>query len=203
MTMVRLMILAGLALLPAAGWAAMPGRADPDWPCQQIKVPDLSLGAVWNGAPLSLRSWSQDTEVAALAQRLAQRRIPIEQAQSEIAAFAQRAGAGRAQRLPLLMDGLFDTLDQERASVLAGLDRYGRRQRTFADEIRADNAALRGLQSQPGTDPAKLAQAVDQLTLELRVFEDRRASLRFACNVPTTIEQRLYSLAQAIQQAMR
>ena len=192
------------AMPPRAAGAAYPGPADPDWPCQQIKVPDLSVGTMWNGPALddALRAWPQDAEAAALARRLSQRRIPVEQAQTEIAAFARHAGAARQQRLTMLMAGLFDTMGQERASVMAGLDRYGRRQRTFADEIRADNAALHAQQASGNADPAKLAQAVDQLTLELRVFEDRRQSLSYACNVPTTIEQRLFTLAQAIQQAM-
>ena len=196
-------IFLGVALAPVVACAQMPGRADPDWPCQQIKVPELSAGTMWNGPALDpvMHGWSQDAEVAALVQRLSQRRIPLQQAQAEIAAFAQRAGAAKAERLTMLMAGLFDTLGQERASVMAGLDRFGRRQRIFADEIRADNAELHAQQA-AGGDAEKLAQEADKLTLELRVFEDRRQSLSFACNVPTTIEQRLFALAQSIQQAL-
>ncbi len=199
-----LMLTLMLAGVPRIAAAAMPAQADPDWPCQQIKVPELSVGTMWNGPTLDpvMRTWSQDSDVAALVRQIAPRRIPVEQAQAEITAFAQRAGPTRQQRLTMLMAGLFDTLGQERASVMAGLDRYGRRQRAFADEIRADNAALQARQSDKAADPSKLAQEVAQLNLELRVFEDRRQTLSYACNVPTTIEQRLFALAQTIQQAM-
>lgn len=195
----------GAALAASAAQAAYPGRLDPDWPCQQIKVAHLSPGAMWAGPALDpyARTWSQNAEVAALVPRLAERRVPIEQAQADITAFARRAGSAKQQQLTMLMAGLFDTLGQERDSVLDGLDRFGQRQRAFAAELRADNEALHTLQADSNAAPEKVQQAVDQLTMELRVFEDRRQSLRFACDVPTQIEQRLYALAQAIQQAIQ
>lgn len=197
-------VLAAVLLAPLAGRAAYPAR-DPDWPCQQIKVPQLSYGTMWTGPALDpyLKNWRQDQEVAGLVHDLSQRRIPIEQAQAEIADFAKRAGPQKQQRLIALMAGLFTTMDAERASVLDGLDRFGRSQRKFASEIRADNEQLQAMRSAPNADETKVNKAVDALTMELRVFETRRTTLRYACDVPTLIEQRLFALAQAIQKAMQ
>lgn len=196
-------VLSAVLLAPLAGRAAYPAR-DPDWPCQQIKVPQLSYGTMWTGPALDpyLESWRQDQQVAGLVHDLSQRRIPIEQAQAEIAAFAQRAGAQKQQRLVLLMAGLFATMNDERASVIEGLDRFGRSQRTFASEIRGDNEQLQAMRATPSADQTKIGKAVDALNMELRVFETRRTTLRYACDVPSLIEQRLFALAQAIQKAM-
>ncbi len=133
MTMRSAVLLAAVVLTPLTGRAAYPGARDPDWPCQQIKVPHLSYGTMWTGPALDplMQTWSKDSEVAGLVHDLAERRIPIEQAQAEIATFAQHAGPQKQQRLSMLMAGLFDTLDRERASVIDGLDRFGRSQRTF------------------------------------------------------------------------
>lgn len=69
--------------------AAPPGPPDPDWPCQQIKVPRLSLAAIWSGPPPEQPQ--TDPAVADLVRETAKRRLPIEQAQNEIHDFARRA----------------------------------------------------------------------------------------------------------------
>jgi hypothetical protein len=40
------------------------------------------------------------------------------------------------------------------------------------------------------------------LIWETRIFEDRRKVVRFVCEVPTTIDQRLFALGRVIQQEM-
>lgn len=195
--------IAVLALLlgTSAAVAAPPVR-DPDWPCQQIKVPALSLGAIWNGPDLTpyLATWPDDAAVADLARRLAQRRLPLDQADAAVRDFAQAAGAERQEKLLKLAAGLFTTLDAERAQVMSGLDRFGRRQKELADGIRADMAKLRVQQA--ATDTAAQAatdQLSDQLGWETRLFEQRRQAVTYACDVPNRIEQRLFALARTIQ----
>jgi hypothetical protein len=190
-----------------AGWA--PARAaypvrDPDWPCQAIKVPDLSLGAIWNGPAVDADSqaWSRDPRVAGLVERLVQRRFPIEQARADIKAAALAAGPARQTTLLLTLVGVFQTLGRERGEVLDGLDRYGKRQKQLAEQVRGEGEALRQMQAQPQSDPARMQQMVERITWDTRVFEDRRQMLSAACDVPTSIEQRLYAIAQAIQAAL-
>ena len=74
---------------------AAPGPRDPDWPCQQIKVPELSLAAVWNGPPRrSARTdWQQDAQVAALVAPAGAATHAARSGRStEITAFAQAGG---------------------------------------------------------------------------------------------------------------
>ena len=54
-------------------------KTDPDWPCQQIKTPTFSLASVWAGPKLDLnsQSWRNESDVADLAAKMAQRRVPI------------------------------------------------------------------------------------------------------------------------------
>jgi hypothetical protein len=197
-----------LAIVAAApGVRAAPPAADADWPCMVIKVPDLSLASVWSGPPIDayLATWSADPEAAALARRVSQRRVSAAQAEQEIRRFGDAAGAHRRDRMLALMAGVFTTLAEERKSVMAGLDRYGRRQKELAADVRADLDNLRATQAaaagQPGAPPAPQQPAALQQKVEweTRLFEQRRELLHAACGVPTLIEQRLFTLARIVQ----
>ena len=195
-----------LALCAAAAAQAAPsGQRDPDWPCQQIKVLHLSLEAVWSGPQLDRQrdDWRQDQQVVDLVQEIAQRRVPIEQAQEKIRAFAAQTANQKQPKLLDVLSGLFSVLDQERSAVIAGLDRFGARQKELAAELRDDNEKLRTMQADPKSDPTDIAQMTPRITWEAQVFQDRRQALRYACDVPGTIEQRLFVLARTIQEALQ
>jgi hypothetical protein len=178
-----------------------PGVGDPDWPCQQIKVPQMSLAAVWSGPAANPddTSWKDNATVTDLVDKLALRRVPIDQAQSQIHDFAKHAGDQKQRQLLQVLVGLFSALDHERDSVMAGLDRFGARQKQLAAEVRGDNEKLRALQTDSTSDPKAVQEMTQQVTWEVEVFQDRRQALSYACDVPVKIEQRLFTLARAIQ----
>ncbi len=188
-----------LVLLAAGRAEAAPADTalDPDWPCEQIKIDHMSLATLWGGPPLGefLAGWQHYPAAAALAQRLAQRRVPIDQAQAEITAFAKAAGEQRRSGLLALMGGLFSLLDQERFAVVAGLDRFGARQQSYAAQIRAEITALHDAEDARHPDQKKIEKLADQVYWDTRVFADRRSMISYACFVPDEIEHRLYELA--------
>ena len=175
----------------------------PDWPCTQAKVPEISLAAVWAGPPLddTEDKWKDDAKVGALVARLAARRTPLEEAQKAIteylAASADKATAGK-----LLFAGLFDALNAQRSSVMNGLERVTRKQREAAEKIRADTLALQALQGASTPDQTRIDELGNQLVWQTRIFEDRRQVVKFVCEVPTAIDQRLFALGRTIQQEM-
>jgi hypothetical protein len=175
----------------------------PDWPCTQAKVPEISLAAVWAGPPLNdiKGKWKDDAKVSALVPKLAARRTSIEDGQKAIAEFlgssADKATAGK-----LLFAGLFDTLNAQRSSVLNGLERITRKQRAAAEKIQADAAAMHALQGSASPDQTKIEELGNQLVWQTRIFEDRQRVVKFVCEVPTAIDQRLFALGRVIQQEM-
>lgn len=199
-------VVLGVALCAAAAAnAAVPGPRDPDWPCQQIKVPQLSLASVWSGPPVDPQQtdWQHDQAVADLVHEVAQRREPLAQAQGKIHAFAEQVDGHQQQKLLELVSGLFSLLDDERSTVIAGLDRFGARQKELAAQIREDNDTLRKLQADAAADGSQVNQMVQKVTWEAEVFQDRRQALSYACDVPGKIEQRLFALARTIQQELQ
>jgi hypothetical protein len=191
------------AALPAdRGLAADPRY--PDWPCAQAKVPEVSVAAVWNGPALddAGSKWKDNAKVSALVPRLAARRTPLDQAEKTIVEFLSESSAEKKDRGRLLFAGLFEKLNAERSAVMNGLERITRKQREAAERVRDDTQALHTLQDETGKDQAKIDELSNQLVWETRIFEDRRRVIKFVCEVPTAIDQRLFALARVIQQEM-
>ncbi len=195
-----------IVLLGGAG-SRDAGAADPrypDWPCVQAKVPEISIAAVWDGPSIddARNAWQNDPNIENLVARLAARRVPLEEAQKNIVDFIAVAGAAKTQKGVLLFAGLFDTLNRQRTDVMNGLERLQRREKELADRIRADVAAVRALQDQAQPDQAKMDDINSRIAWSTRIFDDRRKSVRYACEVPTIIERRLFALGRTIQQEL-
>ncbi len=193
-----------LATVTSAGFSMAADPRYPDWPCAQAKVPEISLAAVWAGPPLDdvKDKWKDDAKVNALVSKLSARKLPLDDAQKAITEYLTAAAADKVTQGKLLFAGLFDTLNAQRSSVMNGLERVMRKQREAADKIRSDTLALQALQDAPKPDQAKVDEFGNQLVWETRIFEDRRRVVKFVCEVPTAIDQRLFALGRTIQQEM-
>lgn len=195
------------ALLAVAASTQLCLAADPrypDWPCAQAKVPEISLAAVWAGPPLgdAGEKWKSDPKVSALVEKAAARKTPLDDAQKAITEFLSTPGTDKMSTGKLLFAGLFEQLNAERSSVMIGLERVTRKQRQAADKIRSDTLALQALQDASPPDQTRIDELGNQLVWETRIFEDRRRVVKFVCDVPTAIDQRLFALGRTIQQEM-
>ena len=196
-------------VLAAGATVAMCGAANaadpryPDWPCVQAKVPELSVAAVWDGPSIDAvgETWTDDPKVRDLVARLAARRTPLEEAEKAAHDFIAASGADKAERAKLLFAGLFQQLNQQRTEVMGGIDRITRKENELADQIRADRAALSELQDKPDPDRHQIDEVGNKLIWGTRIYEDRRKTIRYVCDVPTEIERRLFALGRAIAQA--
>jgi hypothetical protein len=191
-----LAFLASLRAFAAGPPPAGTGALDPNWPCEQIKIDHLSLATMWGGPPLGnfLNDWQEYPKAAALAERLAQRRVPIAEAKAGITSFAKAAGDQRETELLALVGGLFSLLDQERFAVIQGLDRFGARQKSYAAQIRGEATTLQEAQDAANPDQEKISKLGEEVSLDMRVFADRRSMISYACFVPDEIEHRLFEL---------
>jgi hypothetical protein len=186
--------------LPTASHAADPRF--PDWPCAQAKVPEISVVAVWDGPPIEqAAAWQSEPDIRDLVARLAARRTPIEDAQKRIAQFLT-GDAAKIEKGKLLFAGLFETLNSERGAVMSGLERLARSEKALAEEIRSDTSAMHALQDAASPDQAKVDELATRIEWSMRIFEDRRKSIRYACEVPVIIEKRLFALSRAIAQTI-
>lgn len=180
-----------------------------DWPCVQRKVPRLSPATVWSGPAIDglEGGWSKDAGLQDFARTLASRRTPIEEAGRLIAAFAASQGDAeeRRRRLTLLFAATFAEIDGLRSEIVHGIERYTRNQRKLAlaiDQTRAEIQAPEVGKDLSEADRKKRQDRSDDLSWRMRIFQERENSLRYVCENPTLLEQRLYRLAQEIQKHM-
>jgi hypothetical protein len=176
----------------------------PDWPCQHLKVPGIAIASVWNGPPIEIGEGTKPTDAkqAELVSRLAARRTPIEDARKLIADYIVGTDAEKQEKAKTLFASLYSTLNTQRDEVMNGIERFSRKQKAAADDIRAEAQKLREMQDKPDADPAQNEELVNRLAWQTRIFEDRRKSTSYVCDVPVLIEKRLFDLGNAIQGAM-
>jgi hypothetical protein len=113
--------------LPSPSHAADPRY--PDWPCAQVKVPEMSVAAMWEGPSIADvgNSWQDDPKIKDLVARLVARRTPLDAAEKTIADFMGGGDAVEKQdKAKKLFAGLFDTLSQQRSEVMDGIERVAR-----------------------------------------------------------------------------
>jgi hypothetical protein len=176
----------------------------PDWPCNQIKVPELSAAAIWAGPPIDDvgDTWEKDPHIKDLVARLAARRTPLEDAEKAIGDFLAANAADKQTRAKLLFAGLFATLNRERSVVMDGIERFTQRRAQVADRIKSEAREMRELQDTPNRDESKANELTNRIEWDTRVFEDQRKTIGYVCDVPIIIERRLGALARAIQQSI-
>lgn len=183
-----LLILAALVALPAQG-----ATPTPDWPCVQVLQPHLSLGQVWTGPPP--QTSAETPEIAALAERIVQRRMPIEEATAAIDAFAQGKDP---ETLAQLMQAVFQRIDTQRTAILGGISRYGHKQVALAQRVETRRERMAELEGAENPDFDAIDAEEEALDWDMRVFIDRQQSLTYVCETPVILEQRLFALGRAI-----
>jgi hypothetical protein len=191
----------------AACWTQSAPALDPrypDWPCQQLKVPGISIANVWTGPAIDPADTAKpvDAKQAELVSRLAARRTPMEDAGKLIADYVVGTEVEKQEKAKTLFAALYETLNAQRDQVMNGIERFSRKQKAMADNIRADTQKLREMQDKANADQAQSGELASQLAWQTRIFEDRRKSTSYVCDVPVLIEKRLFDLGKAIQDAL-
>ena len=139
--------------------------------------------------------------MANLVETLSSRRLPIEEAQTRIDRFAEGLAEDKQTKLTQLFTGLLYHTNSERSEIMAGIEKFARRQIALSEKIKEMAAESNKLQSKSEPSQAELrrAQELDQQLLwDTRVFDEREQSLTYVCEVPVLLEQRLFALARQL-----
>jgi hypothetical protein len=172
------------------------------WPCAQPRVSSISAGTMWSGPdPAQGKDWDQDNDVAELAQTLASRRTSLDQVDSLVADFANKAGASKDKQLTKLFVGVLDIINENRSSILDGIMRYAQGQERLAERMREESDKISESQSDATAEGVGLAatQQNRDFAWDQRIFKERRQALTYVCETPTLLEQRAYEISKRIQ----
>ena len=191
-----LCVLATFLILTPPTQAAVEG----DWPCIQRKVGELTAAQMWDGPDLETAGdWRTDPAVAGLAAELAQRRMPLDVAAARIERFAAEAGRDRDVKLTALFERVLERINAERGRLVAGIERYARKQRELAERIKAAVLAAAARRAEPSGSGPTLAEVEERLHWDTRIYDERQAALAYVCESPTLVEQRAFALAREIR----
>jgi hypothetical protein len=185
-----------LALAAASPAAAQAPARDPDWPCVQVYVPDLSPGQVWAGPPLEdvAPRWRDDDTVRRLVAEGTRPGTAAAALEADIAALAEAAGQDRNHALTTLFAGIYEAHAEKRRATLQAIKSYASQQDALHARIAATLATLDT--APPGSREEAAAQ--DALQWQRRILDDRRRALEAICEQPVLVEQHLGTLARAI-----
>jgi hypothetical protein len=193
-----------IVLMASARAFATPPGQDPDWPCQQRLVPELTVGAYWSGLAAPDANWRDDAPVAQLVAEIAPRDVPPEDGVAKIETFAKTLNpAERSAALSLVFAGVTDETNRLRDSVIERIKELTRRQRGIAQQVGKATDQVSAIPADAtGPDAEKRAEAVERQTMLTRTFEDTRRTMRYACNAPTALEARLGLYARTLQELL-
>jgi hypothetical protein len=186
-----LAVLSG-GVLPAA---AATGN-DSDWPCVQRLVPEIAPGMIWAGPPLGAVEGEPSPAIDDLAAELAARRVPLEQAEAQVEDFAKTLANGQKdQQLTRLFARTLEIINGDRSSIIQGIKKYARGQRTLAETITEKNERLSEL---PKEEVVARDTLIAERDWDIRIYDDRERSLTYLCEQPVLLEQRAFALARTI-----
>lgn len=175
-----------------------------DWPCVQVKVPELSPAMMWAGPELSgaAADWRKSPNATGTAKKLIVRRYSEEQVAEFVTAYAKQLGRDERQtEMTRLFAASFNFIAAERRDVIAGIERFTKRQRELADTVRETRAELEAsLKNQNPSDQqlAERREIEERLNWQTRIFDDREKSTKYVCEVPVLLEKRLFLIAREI-----
>ena len=191
-----------MAAGPAQSALALDPRY-PDWPCQQLKVPGISIASVWTGPSIEAERHQADRCGDSRTRRAAGRPPYPDGGRAETdRGLLAGTNEEKQQKAKTLFAALYSTLNAQRDEVMSGIERFSRKQKAMAEDIREETRKLRDMQDKPDADQAQIEELANQLAWQTRIFEDRRKSTSYVCDVPVLIEKRLFDLGSAIQGAL-
>jgi len=181
-------LLTGLLLaacLQAGAAVAQPApEADADWPCPQARTPTISAAAIWSGPDIAQAgAWDDDSEAAALAQKLASRRTPLEDVDPLLDDFVAKAGTEKDVRMTRVFAGVLELINRDRSRLIEGIIRYAQGQNKLAAKLRQESNAVSDAQEADAPEKSQHEQQ-EALQWDKRIFEERSRSLAYVCEAP-------------------
>lgn len=181
-----------LALFPGPGVAA--DFSDPDWPCIQRKVENLSAGLMW---PHPVTKTTLSPEAEELAAVLALRRVSLEEAETHVRDFVAKHPSDE-QTLGSIFQSVFDRLSENRKRLMSGIARYSQSQIALSARIDADRIEMAKLSAEKAPDFDRIDKLEEEMDWNERIYLDRSRALTYVCETPVLIEKRAYAIAQIL-----
>ena len=164
---------------------------NPDWPCIQVLIEELSWGSMWTGPPLDENSskWIDDENLSALAKKLMNRKTKENEGIDELKNYIKKNKSPK--KLNKLFHALFDTTNEIWKKRNAKLLNFGKRQRLTSEKISIKLNKIKELSKDLNLNKDEIEKLENEKFWDIRRFEDRRNLSDSLCEQPRFYEKRL------------
>ncbi len=187
--------------LLAAGllWAQPPSVGAPEaWPCVQRYQPAVSAGIFWPHELLENVDWADAREVRALADRITERAVTLEEAREEVRVFLATRDKNRQKTAGLLVTALDEFINSKRDRVIEGIARFSARQQKMIRRIQAQSKKIEELKALANPDAKELEDLSARQKWDVRVLEEREGLAGHLCEQPVLMEQKFFVVGRDI-----
>ena len=168
---------------------------NPDWPCIQSLVTEVSPAIVWAGYDLSTLNdeWRTNPEIVPLIDALVQDRTDVDEAHELIAEFSEKQSSSDKNRnLAALFLGAWEQMNQKRKGYINKIIRYARHQRDIAIQVEDLLNRLDEISNNPVQDSeSKSAELLETVQWHQRVYDQRERAVPLLCEQPVLLEEKI------------
>jgi hypothetical protein len=209
----------GFVSIPSFAQEAVPQAPSPvpevkkdEWPCIYRKVPVLSAATIWDGPEIKdTTSWHNDEAIRKLSRYLISRRVKLEDVEAAIKKFAAGLPADkRDAKLTELFSAVLTRTNEDRKTVMNGIEKMHKQQVARSEEIQKEALALQPEEQAAAEDPqgqvgvaGEESDAEGKYKWEVRAFQEKQANIPLACEIPQLIDARAGDVARAIRAEMK
>ncbi len=190
-------ILLSLVLLASYVCSAQT-QQDPDWPCIQVLVPEISAASIWDGPSIEeiadpgiFRPHARE-----LVSAVVEKHEPL--TESQLDKYIARFDADqRNAALTFLFNSLLDSFNSKRHGQIKSIKLYTKTQIKSArviERLMEQKVELENRQA----SAEQLAEVESQLHWQKRMFKEREKSFDYLCELPQEIAQQAGEAARAI-----
>lgn len=189
--------LIGVLGLCSSATAAGP---DPNWPCQQPLVQNMTAAMIWSGPPVDKAGdWHADPSVSALVGHIAPRNVSAKDGEAAIQAFLKSLKGDRKKRITLAFAGLLDETNDQRSEVIDRIKDMAERQRSLSDIVNRLSLQVGTLPPEEQRTPSpEHKELVDRWTFTTQAYTQMQQTMRYACEIPGQIDSRMGAYARAL-----
>ena len=183
--------------------AELPGQEkNPDWPCIQVLLEELSWGSIWTGPPLDERTtkWKENEELRLLAIKIMDRKTKEEDGITELKKFMKKNNS--PEDLTFLFHALFDKTNEIWKNRTQKLKNFGKKQRLTSEKIARKLEKSKILLENPEANKEEITRLEQEKLWDIRKFEDRRMQSDYLCEQPRFYEKRLGVYSKIISEKL-
>ena len=180
-------------------FAGPPSKAqNPDWPCIQVLIEELSWGSIWTGPPLNeiTAKWQEKEELSLLATKIMDRKTKEEDGIKELTKYIEKNNS--TEDLQGLFHALFDKTNEIWRNRIKKLKNFGKKQRLTSEKIAKKLEQIKLLAKDLDNNKEEIRKLEEEKLWDVRKFEDRRNQSDYLCEQPRFYEKRLGVYTQII-----